>query len=267
MNCTPVSTLNSAENLMKLNNNFQKAEDNSERLADIEQTCIKLNDQFSSHMTELENIKSLVATQPPEDISQYHTTQMKELETLKSAILSQPPPAPTVLDWSHIKLPPPPPLPESPPPPAPTTSNHVRLSHDSLMRKCNVIIRGLPCPASSDPVSVVRSFLKDSKIDDFMYFEQDLVTAHILNRYNNTCTIRIVFNNHWTVEHILNSAHKLKQGPAQYRKVYLNKDRTPEEMKEHKTLLAELKRNILEQKEIRWIILDGKVIENGQFPR
>ena len=102
-------------------------------------------------------------------------------------------------------------------------------------------------------------------IDNFVHYEKDLVTAHILNRFNIMCTIRIVFNNHWTVENILNSAHKLKRGVSQFQKVYLDKDRTPEEMTQHKKLLTELKKRISEQNEKRWIIADGKVIEKGQF--
>jgi len=75
-----------------------------------------------------------------------------------------------------------------------------------------------------------------------------------------------VCSNHWTVDNILNAAHKLKQGSALYRKVYLDKDRSPEEMKEYKKLLADRKQKITEQNGTRWIITDdGKVVENGHF--
>jgi len=48
--------------------------------------------------------------------------------------------------------------------------------------------------------------------------------------------------------------------------VYLDKDRSPEEMKEYKKLLADRKQKITEQNGTRWIITDdGKVVENGHF--
>ena len=59
----------------------------------------------------------------------------------------------------------------------------------------------------------------------------------------------------------------LKRGPELYRKVYLDKDRSPEEMREHKKLLSELKIRITEHGEKRWIIEDNKIVEKGLFAR
>jgi len=224
------------------------------------EVCEKV-EPFMLRISEIDNELS--------EIREIHEVQLKELKALKSEFANQPPPPPPVLDYSLLKFPP---LPDLPPvPPAPiispaTVRNQVRVSHDAMQRRTNVIVRGLPCPQSSDPVTVVRSFLNDCNIENFEWYQKDLVTAHILNRFNNACTIRIVFSNHWTVDNILNAAHMLKQGPALYRKVYLDKDRSPEEMKEYKKLLADRKQKITEQNGTRWIITeDGKVVENGHF--
>jgi len=185
---------------------------------------------------------------------------MKELQALKTAIVNPPP-----LDFSKIQFPPQP-TPAAPAPvPTSTIRKEVRDSQDALQRRNNVIIRGLPCPQNANPTSEVRSFLRDSKIEHFDSFQNDLISAHILNRVGGSCTIRAIFNNSWSVNHILNSAHLLKRGIDQYKRVYLHEDRTAEEMREHKKLLSELKANIARDRDTRWAIRDGKVVENGKF--
>ena len=51
--------------------------------------------------------------------------------------------------------------------------------------------------------------------NNYKLFQKDLITSFFLNRKDVHCTIRMVFSNHWTVEHILESAHKLNTGSNQ----------------------------------------------------
>ena len=88
-----------------------------------------------------------------------------------------------------------------------------------------------------------------------------------MNARDGQCTIRIVFNNQWTVDNILESAYKLKTGSELYRGVYLAKDRSEEEMKQHRVLVSELKLKIKDHPTTRWAIQNGKIINKGQFSK
>ena len=111
-----------------------------------------------------------------------------------------------------------------------TIRNEVRLSIDVQLRRNNVILRG---PSSSyapcnDPLSAAKMFLAKCEIGDYHLFQEDLISAFFLNQIDGCCTIRMVFNNPWTADQVLESAHKLKSGPESYRGVYLPRDRTEE---------------------------------------
>ena len=66
---------------------------------------------------------------------------------------------------------------------------------------------------------------------------------------------------------ILESAHKLKTGPQRYQGVHLAKDRTVDEMRQHRLLLLELKTRIRDQSGIRWAIMNGKVVNKGPYTK
>ena len=185
----------------------------------IEQSNIDLTAQFKCQIAELEQLKSTVTSQPPlltpAKFQQCHAAQLKELEGLTTAIKAQPKPSPPVLDYSKIKFPP---LPSPPPatkqvnmPTPATIRKEIRISQDAERRKCNVILRGLRCDPETDPTVATKSFLKSCNIENYNLYQNDLVTAHFLNRRDDYCTIRVVFSNHWTAENILNSAHQLKK--------------------------------------------------------
>ena len=216
----------------------------------IEQSNIDLTAQFKCQIAELEQLKSTVTTQPPlltpGEFQQCHAAQLKELEDLTNAIKTQPKPSPPVLDYTKIKFPPLPLPTKQPVVPSPATiRKEIRISQDAERRTCNVILRGLKYDSETDPVVATKSFLNSCNIGNYNLYQNDLVTAHFLNKKDEHCTIRVVFSNHWTAENILNSAHQLKKCPNKlYQTVYVAKDRTEEEMKHHRKLVSELKLKI-----------------------
>ena len=240
----------------------------------IEQSNIDLTAQFKCQIAGLEQLKSTVTSQPPPftpaEFQQCHAAQLKELEGLTTAIKAQPKPSPPVLDYSKIKFPP---LPSPPPatkqvnmPTPATIRKEIRISQDAERRQCNVILRGLRCDPETDPTVATKSFLKSCNIENYNLYQNDLVTAHFLNRRDDYCTIRVVFSNHWTAENILNSAHQLKKCSTKlYQTVYLAKDRTEEEMKYHRKLVSELKSKIKAHPTTRWVIQNEEIVNKGQY--
>ena len=247
----------------KVNSFIDNAGPSLDRLLNIEQSCNELKNQVSM-LSDLKNALK-PCTNPLPELTQHHMSQMKELENIRSVISNSPPPPPPIIDWSHIKFPPLPKVPQQ----TTTIRNEVRLSQDVQMRKRNVILRGLTLPADqpNDPLSAGKSFLKNCGIEDYQHFQKDLESALFLNKTDDKCTIRMVFNNHWTVDHILESTHKLKTGSELYCRVYLAKDRTEEEMKEHRELVSELKLGVRDQPTTRWAIQNGQIINKGHFTR
>lgn len=191
------------------------------------------------------------------------------LESLKSDISCQPspPPPPPIVDWTNIKFPP---LPKVPIPRQDTTiiRNEVRLSQDIQLRKNNVILRGLPVAVqTNDPLSTARSFLEKCGIEHYELCQKDLVSAFYLNRRDGHCTIRMIFSNQWIAGQILELAYQLKSGAELYRGVYLDKDRTDDEMKTHRELVAELRKKREDHPTIRWIIRNGTILNRGPFSK
>ena len=244
------------------------------QMTKIEQSNIDLTAQFKSQIAELEQLKSTVTSQPPlltpAEFQQCHAAQLKELEDLTTAIKTQPKPSPPVLDYTKIKFPPLPslPLPTKQPvvPSSATIRKEIRISQDVERRKCNVILRGLKYDSETDPVVATKSFLNSCNIGNYNLYQNDLVTAHFLNKKDEHCTIRVVFSNHWTAENILNSAHQLKKCPNKlYQTVYVAKDRTEEEMKHHRKLVSELKLKISAHLTTRWVIQNEEIVNKGQY--
>ena len=158
----------------------------------IEQSNIDLTAQFKCQIAELDQLKSTVTTQPPlltpAEFQQCHAAQLKELEDLTNAIKTQPKPSPPVLDYTKIKFPPLPSLPlptstKQPVVPSPATiRKEIRISQDAERRKCNVILRGLKYDSETDPVVATKSFLNSCNIGNYNLYQNDLVTAHFLNK-------------------------------------------------------------------------------------
>ena len=203
-------------------------------------------------------------------------SQISALSELKSALDSKPttlPLPPPPVDWTKITFPPLPTPPTQPTAPQRPTiiRNEVKLSHDAQLRRCNVILRGpvasLENEHPNDPLSASKSFLENCKINNFHLFQKDLVSAFYLNKKDGRCTIRLVFSNQWTVDQILESAHMLKTGPELYHGVYLNRDRTEEEMREHRVLVSELRLKIREHPTTRWAIQNGTIVNKGHYSK
>ena len=109
-------------------------------------------------------------------------------------------------------------------------SSEMRSSQEALSRRNNVVVRGLYYDETVEPLTAARSF------SNFRLYQNGLLN-------------RSPFYNHWKVDNILNSAHSYTETwlrAVPYRAVYLDKDRSPGEMKEHRRLLAELKVKIAE---------------------
>ena len=263
--------LKDAYTCFRTSHNLLNVDKQMERIVESNRdVCAKLKDQIA----ELQQLKSTVTSQPPlltpAEFQQCHAAQLKELEGITNAIKTQPKPSPPVLDYSKIKFPP---LPSPPPatkqvnmPTPATIRKEIRISQDAERRKCNVILRGLRCDPETDPTVATKSFLKSCNIENYNLYQNDLVTAHFLNRRDDYCTIRVVFSNHWTAENILNSAHQLKKCPIKlYQTVYLAKDRTEEEMKYHRKLVSELKSKIKAHPTTRWVIQNEEIVNKGQY--
>ena len=191
------------------------------------------------------------------------------LESLKSDISSQPspPPPPPIVDWTNIKFPP---LPTvfTPKQDTAVIRNEVRLSQDIQLRKNNVILRGLPVAVqTNDPLSTARSFLVKCGIEQYELCQKDLVSAFYLNRRDGHCTIRMIFSNQWIAGQILELAFQLKSGTELYRGVYLDKDRTDDEMKTHRELVAELRKKSEDHPTIRWVIRNETILNRGPFAK
>ena len=211
------------------------------QLENLETICNELKD----HVSTLEDLKSDLSSQPP----------------------PPPPPAPTIIDWSNIKF-----------PPLPKVTKHdqdtafirkeVRLSQEIQLRKNNVILRGLPVSVqTNDPLSSAKSFLAKCGIEHYKLCQKYLVSAFYLNRSDGHCTIRMVFSDQWTADHVLELAYQLKSGTELYRGVYLDKDRTDDEMKAHRTLVAELRKMREDHPTIRWVIRNGTIMNRGPISK
>jgi len=239
----------------------------AEQLEKIQKSCDEIMAQLSMLS---DNIKS--SPEPPTnhlpELNQHHLSQMKELEDLKTAIssLPPPPPPPPIMDWTQLKFPP---LPK--PPTVPQQSamirKEVRLSQDALLRRNNIILRGLPPSADqfNDPLLAAKSFLENCGVENYSLFQKDIISALYLNRSDGRCTIRMVFSNQWTVDQILDSAHKLKTGSELYRAVYLAKDRTNEEMRQHRELVSDLKVKRRDHPNTYWVIQNETIVNKGQY--
>ena len=144
----------------------------------------------------------------------------------------------------------------------------MRLSQDIQLRKNNVILRGLPVAVqTNDPLSTARSFLEKCGIEHYDLCQKDLVSAFYLNRRDGHCTITMIFSNQWIAGQILELAYQLKSGAELYRGVYLDKDRTDDEMKTHRELVAELRKKREDHPTIRWIIRNGTILNRGPFSK
>ena len=260
------------ERLTKIDTFIDNVEPNLQHFEKCEATCNELRSQISKLLDQSALEPSTTNTLP--ELNQYHQSQMKELEDLKSAIANLPPPSPPppppIIDWTNIKFPPLPKLPATPVPQQTTSAirDEVRLSQDAQLRRRNVILRGLPLKDQSEnPLSAARSFLDKCNIDNYKLLKEDLISAFFLNKSNGRCTIRMVFSNPWTVISILESAYKLKSGSEPYRGVYLTKDRSDEEMRQHRVLVSELRQNIKDYPNDFWVIKNGKVVNNGHYSK
>ena len=258
--------LKSADNLLQLNTNIQKAEANSIRLANIEDTCNRLNEQLSGHMTDLENIKSVVTNQSPLDFSQYHTAQMNELESLKSALTDQTPPPAPVFDYARIAAL----VPKLTPEPTPQVKqqpvfirDEMKKTSDELEKRFNLIIYGLKPAENQSAYNRVMSMFKDCGIGRFNTLSGSVESAKFLSRDASKPVILVVMRNRFQVEEILGEAWRLRGG--KYNGVYLSKDRTIEEREQYKKTVEELKSKIKGCPNTRWAIVDGSVVSKGQF--
>ena len=258
--------LKSAENMLQLNINIQKAEANSIKLANIEDTCNRLNEQLSGHMTDLENIKSVVNNQSPLDFSQYHTAQMNELESLKSAITDQPPPPAPVFDYARIAALVPKPTTEPTPPVQQQPviiRDEMKKTSDELEKRFNLIIYGLKPAENQSAYNRVTSMFKDCGIGRFDTLSGNIESAKFLSRDPAKPVMLVVMRNRFQVEEILSEAWRLKGG--KFTGVYLSKDRTVEERDQYKKTVEELKSKIRDCPTTRWAIVDGEVVNKGQF--
>jgi len=250
--------------------------DNIEPKLQLFEKCESTCNELKSHISKLSDYKPALepSTMPLPELNQYHQSQMKELEDLKSAIASLPPPSPPppppIIDWTNIKFPPLPKLPTTPAPQQITSAirNEVRLSQEDQLRRRNVILRGLPLDDQSEnPLSAARSFLDKCNIGNYKLLKEDLLSAFFLNKNDGRCTIRMVFSNHWTAMSILESAHKLKSGSELYRRVYLTKDRSDEEMRHHRVLVSDLRQKKKDYPNTYWVIKNGTVVDNGHYSK
>jgi len=253
------------ERLNKIDKFVDNIEPKLQHLENIETTCNELKSQISTlSVTEPSTI-------PLPELNQHHQSQMKELEDLKAAIASLPPPSPPppppIIDWTNIKFPPLPKVTKQEQDTA-VIRKEVRLSQDIQLRKNNVVLRGLPVSVqANDPLVSAKSFLANCGIDQYRLCQTYLVSAFYLNRRDGHCTIRMIFSDQWTADHILELAYQLKSGTELYRGVYLDKDRTEDEMKAHRTLVAELRKMREDHPTIRWIIRNGTIMNKGPITK
>ena len=70
-------------------------------------------------------------------------------------------------------------------------------------------------------------------------------------------------SNQFIVINILAVARELKT--SAFSRVYLSKDRTPEERERHKKCVEEMKKKLRDFPDRRWAIVGGAVIDKGIF--
>jgi len=253
------------QRLIKIDKFIDNIEPKLQLFEKCESTCNELKSQISKlSVTE-------PSTMPLPELNQHHQSQMKELEDLKAAIASLPPPSPPppppIIDWTNLKFPPLPKVTKQEQDSA-VIRKEVRLSQDIQRRKNNVILRGLPVSVqANDPLTSAKSFLANCGIDQYRLCQTYLVSAFYLNRRDGHCTIRMIFSDQWTADHVLELAYQLKSGTELYRGVYLDKDRTEDEMKAHRTLVAELRKMREDHPTIRWVIRKGTIMNRGPISK
>ena len=106
-----------------------------------------------------------------------------------------------------------------------------------------------------------------STLPEYDFAVETVISAHFLRKTNGVCTIRVGTSDPLTVEAVLKNAYKLNQLDEQWNKVFLSKDRSPEEIKAHKQLVVELKNKIAEEPTKRWVIQNGTILQKGLFHR
>jgi len=238
--------INQSEHSVTINDNFAKVDQfiSNEQSSQVQFEKLEtICNELKGHISTLEGLKSDLSSQPP------------------------PPPVPTIIDWSNIKFPP---LPEVTKHDQDTAfiRKEVRLSQDIQLRKNNVILRGLPVSVqTNDPLVTAKSFLANCGIEHYELSEKYLVSAFYLNRRDGHCTIRMIFSDQWTADQILQSAYQLKSGKELYCRVYLDKDRTDDEMKAHRMLVADLRKRREDHPTIRWVIRNGTIMNRGPISK
>ena len=185
-----------------------------------------------------------------------------------------PKPEPPVLDYAQIAahLPKPENLPlqptklsSSPAQPSTNFRKQMKKSSDELQKRNNLMIYGLSVDDHCSVKNRVVKMFKECGVQGISSSAENVVSAHVVSSDKIHSAIRVVMSNHFIVSEILAVARELKT--SAYSRVYLSKDRTPEERERHKKCVEEMKKKLHDFPGRRWAIVGGAVIDKGSFVR
>ena len=177
-----------------------------------------------------------------------------------------PKPQPPVFDYAQIAAHLPTPSQPPKPPTQPQTANirkQMKKTSDELQKRNNVMIYGL---SNVDSCTVKKSVLKmfnECGVQGISSSVENVVSAHVVSSDNARPAIRVVMSNQFIVSEILAVARELKD--SAYSRVYLSRDRTPEEQERHKKCVDEMKKKLHDYPLRRWAIVGGAVVDKGSF--
>ena len=235
-----------------------------------------LNQSQEQHAQQLQEIQRAMENQPKSEspVLDYakiaaHLPQPPAINYAEIAALLPKPQTP-VFDYAKIAahLPKPESCPSQPPklPTQPPTANirkQIKKTSDELQKRNNVMIYGL---SNVDSCTVKNSVLKmfnDCGIRGISSSADNVVSAHVVSSDNARPAIRVVMSNQFIVSEILAVARELKA--SAYSRVYLSRDRTPEERERHKKCVDEMKKKVHDYPLRRWAIMGGAVVDKGSF--
>ena len=152
-----------------------------------------------------------------------------------------------------------------------TVEREIKTTTNEIQRKNNIIVHGLKLQFHEDgtvwdPKTLIVDFMQGT-LPEYDFAVETIISAHFLRKTNGVCTIRVGTSDPLTVEAVLKNAYKLNQLDEKWNKVFLSKDRSPEEIKAHKQLVVELKNKIAEEPTKRWVIQNGTILQKGLFHR
>jgi len=158
------------------------------------------------------------------------------------------------------------------PPPAPVNMEQfVKVSNERIeetQKKNNLMVYGLFAAEAEDSSAedLLKRMFQGCGVENLNQMGEHLHNAEYvkIDLENNRTVIRAVMRSPHIVEQALKLSKELKSS-SDYSYVYLSKDRTKSEQERHRKLVLDLKKKIAGDRDTRWAIERGVVVDKGPF--